>query len=69
MAYRAGHSIALDVDECTHLVKVHVSKLGFLDYLGIEPSPKFHHQEQHMVIGSTRKEYLPCVQLVECAAY
>lgn len=69
MTHRAGYPISLNADEPTHLVKVHISKLGFLDHLGVEPSPKFHHQEQHMVIGSTREKDLSCVQFVECAAY
>lgn len=69
MTHRAGDTISIDADERAHLVEVHGSKLCLLDHLGIEPSPKFHHQQQHMVIGSTRKEDLSCIKFVECATY
>jgi len=59
MTYRAGYPIFVDANERAHLVEVHVSKLRLLDHFGVEPSPKFHHQQQHMVVGSTRKKYLP----------
>jgi hypothetical protein len=61
MAYRAGYTILIDADERAHLVEVYVSKLRLLNHLGIEPASEFHHQQQHMVIGSTRKEDLSCV--------
>lgn len=69
MTYRASHPISVDADESAHLVEVHVSKLRLLDHFGIEPTSKFHHQQQHMVIGSTGKKDLSCIQLVERAAY
>lgn len=69
MTYGAGYSISIDVDESAHLVEVHVSKLRLLDHLGIKPTSKFHHQQQHMVIGSSGKKDLSCVQFVKCAAY
>lgn len=67
--YRAGHPILINADECAHFIEVHVSKLGLFDHLGIEPASKFHHQQQHMVIGSARKEDLSCIQLVKGATY
>ena len=69
MAYRAGYPISIDTDESAHLVEVHVSKLCLLDHLGIEPAPKFHHQQQHMIIGSARKKDLSCIQFVKRAAH
>jgi hypothetical protein len=68
MTHRSGDPVSIDADECAHLVEVHGPKLGLLDYLSIEPSPKFHHQQQHIVIGSTREEDLSCIKFVECAA-
>jgi len=69
MTYRAGYSIPIDADECAHLVEVYIPKLGLLDHLGIEPASKFHHQQQHMVIGSTGKEDLSCIQFIKGATY
>jgi hypothetical protein len=61
MAYRAGYPILIDADKCAHLVEVHVSELRLLNHLGIEAASEFHHQQQHMVIGSTGKEDLSCI--------
>ena len=67
MTYRASDAIFIDVDERAHLIEVYVSKLRLFDHLGIEPASKFHHQQQHMVIGSTREEDLSCIQFVKRA--
>jgi len=69
ITYRASYPISIDADERAHLVEVYVSKLRLLDHFGIEPASKFHHQQQHMVVGTTGKEDLSCIQFVECAAY
>lgn len=50
MTYRAGNPIPINANERAHLVKVQVPKLCLFDHLSIEPTPKFHHQQQHMVI-------------------
>ena len=69
MTYRTGHLIAIDTDESAHLVEVHVPKPRLLDHFGIEPTPKLHHQQQHVIIGSARKKNLSRIQLVKRAAY
>jgi len=69
MTYRAGHPISIDADERAHLIEVYISKLGLLYHLGIEAAPKFHHQQQHVVVGSAGKKNLSCIQFVKCAAY
>jgi len=61
MAYRACDPISINADESAHLVEVYVSKLGLLYHFGIEPAPKFHHQQQHMVVGSAGKKDFSCV--------
>lgn len=61
MTYRAGYPISIDADERAHLIEVYVSKLGLLYHFGIEPTPKLHHQQQHMVVGSAGKKDLSCV--------
>lgn len=61
MTYRASYPIFFDADERAHLVEVYVSKLRLFYHLGIETASKFHHQQQHMVIGSARKEDLSSI--------
>lgn len=69
MTYRASYTISIDADESAHLVKVNVSKLRLLDELGVEPTSEFHHQQQHMIIGSTRKKDFSCIQFIKRAPY
>ena len=61
MTYRTGHSIFVDTDEGAHLIEVHVSELRLLNHFGVESTPKLHHQQQHMVVGSTGKKDLSSV--------
>jgi hypothetical protein len=69
ITYRTSHLVSIDADESAHLVEVHVSKPRLLDHLRIEPTPKFRHQQQHVIVRSAWKKDLSCIQLVKRAAY
>lgn len=50
-----------------HLIEKHVTEFSFLDHFRVEPTLEFHHQEQHMIVGSTWEEDLARVELVKGA--
>lgn len=48
-------TILLNTPESTSVVKVHVTKLGLLDHLRVEPPLELHHQQQHLIVRSAGK--------------
>ena len=53
----------------THIVKINVTKLRILDHLAVKSAFDLHHQEGHLIVRTTWKQYLACVGFVQCTPY
>jgi hypothetical protein len=55
------YPVLLDTFESAHVVKINISEFGLFDHFAVEPPFELHHQKQHLVIRSPRKEDLASV--------
>jgi hypothetical protein len=64
-----GYPIFLYTLKSTHFVKIDVTKLRLLDHFAVESPFDLHHQEEHMIVRTTWKQYLARVQFIQSAPY
>ena len=68
MTHLAGNLIRLYAHKVHSIVKVHWSKLSFLDHSVIEFALKIHHQMEHVVVGFPWKKDFASVEFVQCTS-
>lgn len=62
-----GYPIFFHTLKSTHFVEINVTELRLLDHLAVKSSFELHHQEEHMIVRTTWKQYFACVEFVQSA--
>jgi len=61
--HSTSNTVHLNTLKSSHIVEIKFTKLRLLDHFGVESSLELHHQQKHLVVGTSWEENLAGIQL------